>query len=167
MNCIELKHSNITWFYLFRIQWGGLEGGRIKKWKETLNIIWYYLIYTMFVFSRNSFHSNKVCCLTILCLIPFHVLLEYWAFAQHWLSIVIILLQSPQFTCLLATNSASSLAKLSLNSYISWRMMLLSSVILFWNDRTIGISCLFSILSKASFVYRDMFDIVARWRLGW
>ena len=91
-----------------------------------------------------------------------HSLLDYWAFAQHWHSTVTILLQSSLFTRLV-TSSAWSLAKLSLNLC----MVLLSSVILFCNDRTIGMSSLFSILSKASSVSCDMVDIVARWRSCW
>ena len=94
-------------------------------------------------------------------------LLEYWAFAQHWRSIVTILLQSSLFTSLVATSSDWSLVKLSLKLRIFWSIALLSSVILFCNDRTIGIRSLFSILSRASSVYCNMFDIVARWRLGW
>ena len=96
-----------------------------------------------------------------------HSLLDYWAFAQHWRSIVTTLLESSLFTRLVTTSYAWSLAKLSLNLRISWSMALLSSVILFYNDMTIGINSLFSILSKVSSVYCDMFDIVARWRLGW
>ena len=43
-----------------------------------------------------------------------HSLLESWAFAQHWRSIVTILLQSSLFTRLVTTSSAWILAKLSL-----------------------------------------------------
>ena len=67
-----------------------------------------------------------------------HSLLEYWAFAQHWRSIVTILLQSSLFTHLVTTHSAWILAKLSLSLRISWSMALLSSVILFCNDRMTG-----------------------------
>ena len=75
----------------------------------------------------------------------------------HLLSIDVPLAQfSYKAHCLhtlITTNSAWSLAKLSLNLRISWSMALLSSVILFYSDVTIGISSLFSILSKASPVY--------------
>ena len=96
-----------------------------------------------------------------------HSLLEYGAFAQRWHSTVTILLQSSLLTRLVTTSSAWSLAKLSLKLRISWSMVLLSSVVSFCNERTIGMSSLFSILSKASSVYCYMTEIVARWRLGW
>ena len=99
-----------------------------------------------------------------------HSLLEYWAFAQQ-----LTFHCHNSFTKLtlytLSNNSLSlnfSKTIIKLTHFLKHGVVIHSYFILQWqNDRTIGMSSLFSILSKASFVYCDMVNIVARWRLGW
>ena len=74
-----------------------------------------------------------------------HFLFEYWAFAQHCLSISITLLLRTVLTFLTILISDSSLTKFSLNLRISSRASLFTLVYcstLFWSDKVIPISSL-------------------------
>ena len=82
-----------------------------------------------------------------------HSLVEYWAIAQHCLSISTKRLNNKVFACFTTTFSDSGWLNLSFNLQISSSIKSFFSVSLLWSDITIPISSLLFNLSKTSSVY--------------
>ena len=81
--------------------------------------------------------SSKVSASTSLGM-PRHSCLEYFAFNQHWRSVLTNWLDRRVLTYFVTDTSTSNLEKDSFNSRISTSTLLFTSSSLFWSDKIIG-----------------------------